>query len=189
VHSRKRFFKKKTSLWQQRDQYSGDVLTQRFLFATLSRSGYRSFKPRLLRLTIKPEALSEPCGHRQTLKEYGPLSAVTPLDDQYAFSWSQHNWEDRFIGCVTLTYEYIGTSTKYRLCEDCLAVVLRHFPIWPHFLANPFDLSPFELFLWRCLSSKAGQTRLAGLRNLKQRISEDNNSTLPAMLTGFGKCY
>jgi hypothetical protein len=140
-----------------------------------------------LRQTIKPEALSEPCGHRQTIMEYGPLSAVTPLDDQHAFSCCQHNWEDRFIGYVTLTN--IGTPTKCRLYEDCQAVVLRRFPIWRHFLANPFDLSAFELFLWHYLSSKACQTRLAGLRNLKQTISEDNSSVSPAMLLGFGKCY
>ena len=36
---------------------------------------------------------------------------------------------------------------------------------------------------------KRVKTRLAGLRNFKQRISEDTSSMSPAILLGFGKCY
>jgi len=80
-------FKKQRLCHSNETNIQDDILTaedmDNFLFATPSRTGYRSLKPQLLQHTKSPEAESKLRGHRKTLEVYVPLHVVA-LDEQHA---------------------------------------------------------------------------------------------------------
>jgi hypothetical protein len=90
---------------------------ERFLIATLSRNGYRSFEPRLLQhlTNLKPE--SELCQHRKTLKEHESLSVVAPNDQHVDIQLPSTYRADRSDGYFIVVYFF--APTNYTLCENC----------------------------------------------------------------------
>jgi hypothetical protein len=91
-----------------------------FLFATASRTGYRSLKSQLLQHTKSPEAESELRGHRKTLEVYVPLHVVA-LDEQHA----------RHPVALTISSRSVWRIPHsdllfypYTMCKNCQTVTL-----------------------------------------------------------------
>jgi len=91
-----------------------------FLFATQSRTEYRSFEPPLLQHTKSPEAESELRGHRKTLDVYVPLHVVALNEEQarrpVALTMSSRSVER--IPHSDLLFQ------PYTLCKNCQTVIL-----------------------------------------------------------------
>jgi hypothetical protein len=69
-----------------------------------------------------PEAQSELCGHRKTLKEYELLSVAAPNDQHIDIQLPATYGADRTDGYFNLIY--IFTRTKDTLCKNCQTLIL-----------------------------------------------------------------
>jgi hypothetical protein len=137
--------------------------TERFLIATLSRNGYRSFEPRLLQQIKNLKAESKLCGHQKTLKDHEPLSVVTPNDQQVDIQLPSTYRVDRLDGYFILVY--IFTATNYSACKNGQTVILLQ---EVHFVSNFFTLAnEHPYFIHHLIMSDEAHFELPGWVNKK----------------------
>lgn len=97
-----------------------------FLFATPSRTEYRSFEPQLLQNTKSPEAGSELRGHRKTLDVYVPLHVVA-LDEEHARHPVALIMSSRSVRRIPHSHLLFQPYTLYKNCKTVILLREVHF--------------------------------------------------------------